>query len=47
MVWSRQRGKFVKGEAATKSKGDGGDYDARDDRARLPLSMIELVKHGE
>ena len=40
MIWSGQRGKFMKGEAATKSKGEGGDDDARDDRASLSSSKM-------
>jgi hypothetical protein len=44
LIWTKR--KFVKGEAATKCKG-GGDHDAWDDRANLPLRKNEHVKHGE
>jgi hypothetical protein len=37
----------MRGEAATKSKGEGGDDDARDDWASFSLSMNDRVKHGE
>jgi hypothetical protein len=45
---SGKRGKLVKGEVVTKSKGEGGDDDdAIDDQASLPLSENEHVKNGE